>query len=110
MAAEITVASTRKWVTSMPTDIASGSFSRKAIIARPARELTRRRMIIQQTTATARTSQKNCGLRRNDSSSGPSHSRSAGMLLSAIGPWVSSTQLSATSRTTSAKLIETMTK
>jgi len=32
------------------------------------------------------------------------------MLFSAIGPCVSSTQLSATRRTTSAKLIETITK
>ena len=32
------------------------------------------------------------------------------MLFSAIGPWVSSSQFSATSRTTSAKLMVTMTK
>jgi hypothetical protein len=51
------------------------------------------------------------GFLRNDSSNHPgTPSRSAGMLLRAIGPWVSSTQLSATSRTTSAKLTETMTK
>ena len=44
MAAEITVASTRKRVTSTPTEVASGSFSLSAIMARPAREATSRRI------------------------------------------------------------------
>ena len=43
-------------------------------------------------------------------SSAGSPSVSGGILFSAMGPWVSSPQLTATSRTTSAKLMLTMTK
>ena len=42
MAAETTAASTSERVTSTPTEAASGSFSRNAIMARPRRERTSR--------------------------------------------------------------------